>query len=447
MMVDSKARYIMGGLAFIASVSVAAVVLSGCGDDSDPVAGGGSQSDSGTETSTGGSAGGGTGGAGGSMLDGGAGEAGEDGGAGESGSAGASPDAGACEPVLPTGWTPPAYVPATGAHQNVCTEQQMADAFLCNGAGVPQVGSCSTSPEDTACADCLVTPSTDPKLGALIEYASGIDPNLPGCLELKGYTECAEKYGALVACLHAACEPACSDSVAEKTSCFDAAHAGPCAPFLDDAAACVGALPSASVRDCFYKDLLDAQAIFGRLFCGPETAPVCAAYLPPGYVAPQIAIQPQAHQGACTEALLGEYFAACLGSSGSAQACSAFANGDAAHKTCRACLYTPDVGPLVKHPNNSRINIPACLAAIGDTSCAQSVYALVRCQAFACMSCTGPGTTATQVSDCWADSDAAGCEPYVDDNNECLSDPAASACVGDTSQELFMNVAGVLCGP
>jgi hypothetical protein len=111
----------------------------------------------------------------------------------------------------------PVWKPPTAAHQNKCSPA-FIDGFYqdCLGANATQA-SCSiwygqnADQAHQACAECIVTPETYPKIGPIYSFDNTEDLNFAGCLALMDPSEigCAQDIQAAHQCSEAACMQRC----------------------------------------------------------------------------------------------------------------------------------------------------------------------------------------------------------------------------------------------
>ena len=136
--------------------------------------------------------------------------------------------------------------------------------------------------DNAACVACILTPSSAPHYGPLIDFTTYVTANVAGCIEVApkaaGVADpdalaCAESVQALMGCEVAACGANCavhdSASLASYQACASASEAAGCAPWATAAScadgeqdagglasACLGSFPA------FYDAIVP-------LFCGP----------------------------------------------------------------------------------------------------------------------------------------------------------------------------------
>ena len=155
----------------------------------------------------------------------------------------------------------------------------------------------------------------------------------------------------------------------------------------------------------------------------------------------------------CSQTELGDFFDACLGSSGTRTACDAFQTTNA---TCSQCLLSARSdstwGPIVTTSTTWDFNVAGCLSLVagdaGATSCAGATSAAQGCEEAACASCQFVGgDTPLPREQCVQQADVAGCSSYV--GAECdLAEAGAPVCrVSDGSSASFVAFASVFCQP
>ncbi len=151
---------------------------------------------------------------------------------------------------------------------------------------------------------------------------------------------------------------------------------------------------------------------------------------------------PALQPGACSPALIEEFFDDCLGSGRSTGVCSKFRQDN---PDCAGCILTPEsaaaYGPVVDHGAFVTANVAGCIevevegaAASGDGGggsealvCAKAVDALGGCQLAACeANCPVSSTSAAslgQFQSCASSADGSGCSTFA----------AAAACTQSDS--------------
>jgi hypothetical protein len=192
-------------------------------------------------------------------------------------------DSGCPTPADITGWTPPAYHPATGSDQGKCTDAFISAYFTdCLG---PTATQATCAPWGTsgdaahkACAQCLLTLSTAAKYGPLVEYKGVVNANIAGCIELKDPTNgvaCATAVQQSEECDHAACDPVCpvkdDPSFQLWLQCVQAAEAGQCKPYADKAACANAEQDGGPAAACFpgaNAKFIDYYDVLAPIFCG-----------------------------------------------------------------------------------------------------------------------------------------------------------------------------------
>jgi hypothetical protein len=177
------------------------------------------------------------------------------------------------------GWMPPSYQHAQPAQAAACTSALIDDFYAsCLGPGA-STSACDQnwgspdSGEDLAhatCEECLVTASTSPTLGPVVNYGTTVSVNVAGCIELLDPTNlaCARSVQQADECEHQACDTPCP-ALGAFESCVTAADKGACASYVQ-AATCQGSeADGGAARACAagasFGDLFAAAA---RAFCG-----------------------------------------------------------------------------------------------------------------------------------------------------------------------------------
>jgi hypothetical protein len=213
------------------------------------------------------------------------------GGSGSSGSSsgGTLDAAAACLPGDVTTYSPQ-YHPATGAYLGQCTDADVKSFYsACLGSSAT-TDTCNTFRNDAGphCADCLLTPDSDPKYGPLIGHGSFVTANIAGCIELTDATTdglaCAKAVQALGGCELLACEANCdvhdAPSLNSYDNCASSADQAGCDTYAS-ASSCVQSLQEAGdgVAQCLASDFATFYYLAAKLFCG--TAPAMDAGAPP----------------------------------------------------------------------------------------------------------------------------------------------------------------------
>lgn len=189
-----------------------------------------------------------------------------------------------CKPGEITGFTPTWKEPV-GLHLGKCSPTQIATLATCVWPN-PQrnEATCNAFFADTnnaACIACGRTPTTEPKLGAVVSNGASVQVNYPGCIAAVTNdvtaTGCGAKVQAKELCLDFACVNACPTPAgdnaafqallkcqddAAKTVCKTYADAAACAdPFLQPGGAATVCAPTVT-------DFGDRVEHYLDLFCG-----------------------------------------------------------------------------------------------------------------------------------------------------------------------------------
>ncbi|HEX7663192.1 MAG TPA: hypothetical protein VF407_01710 [Polyangiaceae bacterium] len=191
-----------------------------------------------------------------------------------------SASADTCTPNLPSGWTPPAFVPPRVL--SICTTSQVSNIYSkCvsdQTATIQDCGQYSSQPPNLPCLACMSGDSESTTYGPVINLSnSGHDVNLGGCVALVdndlGGTGCAGKVEAAQQCEWAACTGGCpididdptlrAKSAAAFADCVAAAKTGACATYVS-AAACAD---DAKYASCMFTDETQTVSAYGTLFC------------------------------------------------------------------------------------------------------------------------------------------------------------------------------------
>jgi hypothetical protein len=202
-----------------------------------------------------------------------------DAGAGETGASEAGPT---CQPATLDEWMPAAYHHAQPAQAAACTSALVADFYAsCLGPtasgsacdqnwGCGDDGGCIEDVAHATCQRCLVTPSTNPTWGPIVDYGATVSVNVAGCIELldPANTACATSVQQADECEHEACDTACP-ALADFDSCVAVADEGPCATYAQGSACQAmeadGGPASACVAGATFGELFAAAA---KVFCG-----------------------------------------------------------------------------------------------------------------------------------------------------------------------------------
>ena len=135
------------------------------------------------------------------------------------------------------------------------------------------------SPENAACAACVVTPYTAVQLGPILDFGEFVGGNIAGCIEITTPSDpaCPKAVQALTDCEIAACQANCpvSDptSLELRTECAKMADNAGCLSFSQMAASCRAAETDAGLAapctNASFKDFYDNAV---PLFCGQPPA-------------------------------------------------------------------------------------------------------------------------------------------------------------------------------
>lgn len=189
-----------------------------------------------------------------------------------------------CPPAPLDEWTPPAYHPAQPM-ESVCSALFISDFYSsCVGPSQSSTACAQTwgSGADAAhllCEACLVTPTSSPTWGPLVNYGSAsgtgtVSVNVAGCVELLDPSKlgCATSVQQADECQHQACDVTCpvtdATSFARWQACIDTAAATSCLGSLT-AAACVNAEDAGPAATCVSGADFETQlADIATVFCG-----------------------------------------------------------------------------------------------------------------------------------------------------------------------------------
>lgn len=175
-------------------------------------------------------------------------------------------DASACYPHALAGfsptWHPP---PALGA----CTMVQLQTFAHCMFDSTPDA-SCPAffaSAANAGCNSCMNTPSTASHWGTFVSSHGFLDLNVAGCIaRLSGDVSsagCGAKYGALMECREAMCDPYCS-APSDRYECLSNASA--CTTVVD-LGSCSTLPQAAEPCDPAGLDAVGATIRYGNIFC------------------------------------------------------------------------------------------------------------------------------------------------------------------------------------
>jgi len=191
---------------------------------------------------------------------------------------GYTPNTTTCAPYLPDAASViPAYVPASGIHQNKCTAAQVSAAYAACQGDAATTATCSAFYQaNTDCYECLDASSETalgPTYGVYAGEAYLTNLNGPGCLELYGASSCAQQFQALMECTRLACTPNCpvvdGASWTALDQCETDAKATTCLALETSFNSCWAALPAATQDACTFATWEDGYNKYGVLFCGP----------------------------------------------------------------------------------------------------------------------------------------------------------------------------------
>jgi len=163
------------------------------------------------------------------------------------------------------------------------------DAFYesCLGPNKSSVA-CTTykqTPENAACAACVLTPYTNDTLGPILDFGEFVGGNVAGCIELTNPSDptCPKAVQALTDCETAACQANCpvSDptSLEARQDCASDADQMGCMSFFDMASSMCRAAESdaglaGACMNAGFKDFYDSVV---PLFCGQALSDAGAA--------------------------------------------------------------------------------------------------------------------------------------------------------------------------
>jgi hypothetical protein len=173
----------------------------------------------------------------------------------------------------------PSYHHAQPAQAAACTSALIDDfyasclgpnasASACDqnwGSG-PDVGDIAHA----TCQRCLVTDSTSPTWGPVVNYGTTVSVNIAGCIELLDAMNvpCAMSVQQADECEHQACDVPCA-SLGAFVSCVPVADKGACASYVQAATCQASEADGGAARTCVsgasFGDLYAAAA---RAFCG-----------------------------------------------------------------------------------------------------------------------------------------------------------------------------------
>ena len=191
-------------------------------------------------------------------------------------------DGSTCQPGDVRTFVPVAYRPATGAWQDVCSSNQIADFYAACIASGTDAGASTVSCEafsqasasNAACAKCILTPESMAAYGPLVDHGTFITENVGGCVELTDPPGlvCAKAQQALAGCELAACEANCPvhDNASRDSfdTCTTAASSAGCQAFATQAS-CVATLAEAGTSTACVTSFHDFYNAVVPVFCGP----------------------------------------------------------------------------------------------------------------------------------------------------------------------------------
>ena len=168
------------------------------------------------------------------------------------------------------------WIPPSGAHQNLCTAQDIDTyAQVCLGVQTDGGAACkSFEASRKTCTDCLL-PSTITALGPLVPDGHFVSPNIAGCIALLEPCNegCAHDVLTAVECGQAVCG-ACSQDANSSADmingCDTTASNCGCAAY-EAKAACEYELtgPQHPASICLQADFLSSFKAMAPIFCGP----------------------------------------------------------------------------------------------------------------------------------------------------------------------------------
>ena len=190
----------------------------------------------------------------------------------------------ACGPVDTTGYTPRAYSPPSGKHQNKCTTQNLTDYVSCiTGADKTKCAQFGMGMAAATCGACIETQATDATWGPLVSPDGKVlSFNVPGCLDLVvKNTQCGKSLDASYGCQDAACSACDTTTSPTFSTCVTSSLKKQCKTYGDTVTtACdaqFGDAAPAEISNCFpdnsIADPKAQQSVWiGRIatyFCGP----------------------------------------------------------------------------------------------------------------------------------------------------------------------------------
>jgi hypothetical protein len=192
-----------------------------------------------------------------------------------------------CQPADVSTFQPPAYAPASGEGQGLCTQTQIDAIYTsCLGPSATQA-SCEAiigmgaSASDLACSTCVFSEDDDPTHGPIIDRGSTVAINLPGCVELldPNGLACAKSLQAADRCEVDACSANCPVSDAASLSlydsCIETVAEGGCSTFEMATGCADNEADGGPAAGCFAgSTFLQQYDAVVALFCGaPPVSP------------------------------------------------------------------------------------------------------------------------------------------------------------------------------
>ncbi len=172
-------------------------------------------------------------------------------------------------------WTVRAYHHAQPAQAAACTTALIDDFYASCLGPMGSTSACDQnwgSGEDiphATCQQCLVTSSSTPTWGPVVNYGTTVSVNIAGCIELLDPTNlaCATPIQQADECEHQACDTACP-ALADFDSCVSAADQGACAAYAQgstcESAEADGGPAQSCVLGTTFEDLFVVAA---KTFC------------------------------------------------------------------------------------------------------------------------------------------------------------------------------------
>ena len=188
-------------------------------------------------------------------------------------------DAGpACAPASLGTWTPPPYHHGQPAQAAACTSALLHDFYAsCLGPSASTSacddnwGSGQDVPDiaHANCEQCLVTASSSPTWGPVVNYGPTVSINVSGCIELLDPSSetCAAAVQDADECEHQACDDACP-ALGEFDSCVTIADQGACASFAQASACQAAEVDGGRASVCAGATFEDLFFAVANVFCG-----------------------------------------------------------------------------------------------------------------------------------------------------------------------------------